>query len=46
MAKTFHIESIHKSIHSRSSKTSKDKYKDIHTETHYSQTVERQRRKS
>lgn len=37
MAKSFPHESMNKSIHPKSSKTPKDKHKEIHNETHYNQ---------
>ena len=45
MAKSFPHESMDKSIHPKSSKAPKDKHKEIHTETHYNQSGERQKQR-
>lgn len=43
MAKKFPQESIHKSV--RNSDSPKDKYKEIHTDRRYHQTVQRQKQR-
>ena len=45
MAKSFPHESMDKSIHPQSSKTRKDKHKEIHTETRYNQSGERKKQR-